>query len=386
MTVGRRILPAIAGVALLAGCGAGGEAAGDGGATRTIERTTRVEVLRSLRGGIPFDPARIYARDAPGVVTVTAIGLEGPARGALGSGFVISSSGEIATNAHVVTSGEGASIRKAPAVYVEFADDNKVGARIVGFDPFADVALLKIDPAGLTLRPLPLGSTRDAVVGAPVAAIGSPFGEEQSLSVGVISGTGRPIESLTAFATAGAIQTDAAINHGNSGGPLIAADGKVLGINAQIRSEDGSNTGVGFAVPIDTVKRSLAQIRKDGRVHYPYLGISTTSVYPQAARHFGLPVERGAWIQDVTPGGPAAHSGLRGAGRQRRFQSRSFFTGGDIVVRVGRRRIREDTDVAQALLRFHPGQTVTLEVYRAGRLRSVAVKLGERPLTTDRRG
>jgi S1-C subfamily serine protease len=379
----RAMIPAAAAAAAALAVGCGSKDDGPSPA-RTVERTRVEEVVSQLPRG-RFDPARIYARDAPGVVTVRAIG-GGVGRGSLGSGFVISGDGEIATNAHVVTQGEGASIRKLDDVYVEFADGNNVPARIVGFDPFADIALLKIDPKGLTLRPLPLGSARDAVVGSGVAAIGSPFGEEQSLSVGVISAIGRPIESLTEFDTTGAIQTDAAINHGNSGGPLIAADGKVLGINAQIRSDSGDNTGVGFAIPIDTVKRSLAQIRKDGRARYAYLGVATTTVYPQAAEHFDLPVRHGAWIQEVTSGGPASRAGLRGGGARKRFQSRLFSTGGDILVRVGDRAIRQDTDVAQALLTLRPGQTVAMETYRDGRKRRVSVKLGERPITTARRG
>ncbi len=185
---------------------------------------------------------------------------------------MLDADGEVVTNAHVVTEGTGSSIRKAEQVYVRFQDDNQVPARIVGFDPNADVALLKIDPAGLTLRPLRLGSSRNLRVGSPVAAIGSPFGQEQSLSIGVISATDRTIESLTQFSISGAIQTDAAINHGNSGGPLVDADGRVLGINSQIRSESGDGTGVGFAVPVDLVRRSVDQLREDGRVEYPYLG------------------------------------------------------------------------------------------------------------------
>ena len=382
-----RLIAAVAGAAaLLAGCGQSGSPAADAPA-RTVERVTRVEVVKPVGGG-RFDPERIYARDAPGVVTVTATGLGGgPGEGALGSGFVLSSDGDVATNAHVVTSGEGSHIRKAAAVYVEFADGNNVSARIVGVDPFADVALLKIDSRGLTLRPLPLGSTKHAVVGAPVVAIGSPFGEEQSLSVGVISAIGRPIESLTEFDTTGAIQTDAAINHGNSGGPLIDSAGRVLGINSQIRSDSGQGAGVGFAVPIDTVKRSLAQIRREGRAQYAYLGMLTTNIYPQAARRFDLAVAHGAWIQEVTPGGPAAKAGLRGGrGKRQRFQARVFQTGGDVLVSVGGHRIRRSTDVAQALLNFRPGQTITIEIYRDGKRRSVPVKLGERPLATQQRG
>jgi S1-C subfamily serine protease len=382
------VIAAMAGAAaLVTGCGqSDSTSTAANGPARTVERVTRVEVVKPV-GGTRFDPARIYARDAPGVVTVTATGLGGgPGEGALGSGFVLSGDGEIATNAHVVTSGEGSHIRKASAVYVEFADGNNVSARIVGVDPFADVALLKINPQGLTLRPLPLGSTKHAVVGAPVAAIGSPFGEEQSLSVGVISAIGRPIESLTDFDTTGAIQTDAAINHGNSGGPLIDSVGRVLGINSQIRSDSGQGAGVGFAVPIDTVKRSLAQIRREGSAHYAYLGMLTTNIYPQAARRFGLTVARGAWIQEVTPGGPAAKAGLRGGGKRQRFQARLFQTGGDVLVSVGGHRIRRSTDVAQALLNFRPGQTITIVIYRDGKRRAVPIKLGERPLATQQRG
>ena len=179
---------------LAAGCGGGHTT------TRTVQSTTtKVEVLEQAgksEGG--FDPRGIYERESPGVVTVIAAGLSTPGStgtaAGLGSGFVISGDGEIATNAHVVTSGEGADIRKATSVFVRFADGNQVSAQVKGFDPFADVALLKIDPAGLTLRPLPLGSTKDLHVGAPVAAIGSPFGEERSLSVGVVSALDRSID------------------------------------------------------------------------------------------------------------------------------------------------------------------------------------------------
>ena len=370
--------------ALLAGCGKDESSTTAESDTRTVQRTTRVEVVKPVatKG---FDPVAIYKREAPGVVTVTATGLTGPG-GSLGSGFVISEDGEVATNAHVVTSGRRSRIEKADSVYVKFADGNQVRARIIGFDPFADVALLKIDPDGLTLRPLPLGATKDAKVGAPVVAIGSPFGEEQSLSVGVISGVGRPIESLTDFETADAIQTDAAINRGNSGGPLIAADGKVLGINAQIESSSGGGSGVGFAIPIDTVKRSLSQIRKDGKVRYALLGVATTTVYPQLARRFDLPVESGAWVQEVSRGGPSDKAGIRGGTKRERFQSRPFDVGGDIIVRLGRTAIRQDTDVAQALLRYSPGDRVPLEIYRGGRKREIEVTAGERPLSSRPRG
>jgi S1-C subfamily serine protease len=387
----RLVVPVLAGLVLAAGCGRSEQE------TRTVRsETTRVEVLQDAGGGggggeRAFDPAGIYRREAPGVVTVISTGLRGGAgQGGdgqgLGSGFVISGKGEIATNAHVVTSGEGAAIRKAEQVYVRFQDDNQVPARIVGFDPFSDVALLRIDPKGLTLRPLPLGSAGDLAVGSPVAAIGSPFGEEQSLSVGVISALDRSIQSLTGFATVGAIQTDAAINHGNSGGPLLDAAGRVLGINAQIQTATGEGSGVGFAVSVDTVKRSVRQLREDGKARYAYLGVATSPVYPQLAEHFDLPVDHGAWVQEVTPGGPADRAGLRGGRDQQRFQDRAYVVGGDVIVAIEGRQVREENDVASALVRFSPGDELTLEVVRDGDRRTIRVKLGERPLDAPRPG
>jgi len=365
------------------GCGGADDSADDGPAT-SVDRTTTVEVVRSAAGDDGFDPARIYERDAPGVVTVfsvlsgeSALG-DGGGQG-VGSGFVLNERGEVATNAHVVTEGEGSSITKAKEVYVAFADRNRVPARIVGYDANADVALLRIDPAGLRLRPLPLGTARDLRVGSPVAAIGSPFGEPQSLSVGVVSATDRSIESLTGFQIAGAIQTDAAINRGNSGGPLVNAKGEVLGINSQIRSSSGGGDGVGYAVPADTVRRTLAALREDGTVEYAYLGVSTTEIYPQLARRFRLPVKAGAWVQEVVPDGPADDAGLRAGSDERRFQSRPVIVGGDIVTAVNGEKLADAEALGVALLEFKPGDRITLRVFRDGKARDVRVRLGARP-------
>ena len=359
------------------------------GPTRTVERTTRVEVIRRASEDGAFDPQAIYAREAPGVVTVfsefsgqgeVAPEQEGEEGGqGVGSGFVLDGEGEIATNAHVVTEGEGGAVRPAKSVFVQFADRNQVPARVVGFDANSDVALLRIDPAGLTLRPLPLGSSRNLRVGEAVAAIGSPYGEPQSLSVGVISGLDRSIQSLTGFAISGAIQTDAAINRGNSGGPLVDARGEVLGINSQIRSSGGGSEGVGFAVPVDTVRRVLAELRRDGEVDYAFLGVSTTALYPQLAERFDLPVRAGAWVQDVTTAGPAARAGLRAGREEERFQAQDFRVGGDVITRLEGRVLRDPDDLSAALTRYPPGRTVTLEVYRGSERRDVRVQLGERP-------
>jgi 2-alkenal reductase len=379
----RRAAPALLVVGALAGCGGSGH-------TTTVVRSSKVELVaptadRAAAAG-SFDVARLYQRESPGVVTVISLdlgGALGSSGAGLGSGFVISGSGEVVTNAHVVTSGTGAHIKRAGQVYVKFADGNQVRASIVGFDPNADVALLRINPAGLTLRPLPLGSTADLKVGAPVAAIGSPFGEEQSLSVGVVSATKRSIDSLTGFQIEGAIQTDAAINHGNSGGPLLDASGRVLGINSQIESSSGEGAGVGFAVPIDVVRRSLGQLRRTGTVHYAYIGIKTVEVYPQLAARFNLGVAHGAYLDEVLGGGPAAKAGLKGAaGNAVGFQGVRFRPGGDVITKVGATTILHAADVSLALTRYEPGQTVPITVSHTGHTRVVRVKLGERPPDT----
>jgi 2-alkenal reductase len=381
-------LATLTAAAALAATGCGGSSGDGETSTTTIgPRTTRAEVVQDADPTGRFDPQAIYRRDSPGVVTIlSAFVRTDSARGgaALGSGFVISAGGEIATNAHVVTDGSGASIRKAGKLFVRFGDGNQVAATIVGIDPFSDVALVKVNPKGLTLRPLTLGSSADVKVGEPVAAIGSPFGEEQSLSIGVVSATDREIESLTGFLTTGALQTDAAINSGNSGGPLLDGGGRVLGINSQIRSASGSGSGVGFAVSVDVVRRSLEQLRRTGQVRYPYVGVSTQSVYPQLAAHFALGTPRGALIQQVVEGGPADKAGLRAGTRRATFQELPWRIGGDIITKIDGRPIRRDVDLAGGLTRHAPGDRVVLTVVRNGRAREVPVRLGTRPRQSPR--
>jgi S1-C subfamily serine protease len=388
----RRALAAAAALVALAGAsGCGGD---DDGKTTTVTRTTTGGQTPSsepnngegaVKGAGAFDAQAIYRRDATGVVTILAATTGDPEDGGgLGSGFVVSDKGEVVTNAHVVTTGEGAAIRQAREVFVKFADGNQVPGKIVGFDPFSDVALVKIDPDGLTLRPLALGSVDDVAVGEPVAAIGSPFGEERSLSVGVISALERSIQSLTGFSTSGALQTDAAINSGNSGGPLLDAQGRVLGINSQIRSSSGTGSGVGFAVPVDVVRRSLAQLRETGSVKYPYLGISTLDVYPQLDARFRLGAERGSWVQVFVPGGPAARAGLRAGTTRATFQEQAFRDGGDVIVKVGDVAVRTDADLSRALEDKAPGQTVQVAILRDGKPRTLPVRLGTRPLQSPR--
>jgi len=382
------------GVALLAlaGCGGGDDddppqGGGDESAPRS--ETTRVEVIESSGREGAFDPKAIYESEAPGVVTVVSLfgsdGLESvlegeEGSGGVGSGFVLNGEGEIATNAHVVTSGQGDAMRRAREVYVEFADGNTVEAEVVGADPNADIALLRIDPEGLSLRPLPLGESAGVEVGEPVAAIGSPFGEQQSLSIGVVSAIDRSIQSLTNFSISGAIQTDAAINPGNSGGPLVDGEGRVIGVNQQIKSTSGGGEGVGFAVPVNAVKRSLDMLRKDGEADYAYLGVASVELYPQLVEKFGLDVQKGAWVQEVNPGGPAEEAGIEGGGNPVEFQAQSYRPGGDVITKVAGKPVEDSAELADVIADHAPGEEVPLEIHRDGDVRKVEVKLGERPL------
>ena len=370
-----RRLVCLAALAALAGCGGGG-ASGKPSAETATPASSRDEVVASIGSEGGFDAQKIYKDEAPGVVTVLS---QFGSEGGEGSGFVLNGEGEIVTNAHVVTTGEGAAIRRATAVYVEFADGNRVGAKVLGHDPNADVALLRVQPKGLKLKPLPLGDSEKLAVGEPVAAIGSPFGQAQSLSVGIISALDRSVASLTDFAISGAIQTDAAINPGNSGGPLVGSDGRVIGINQQIQSRSGGGEGVGFAVPIDVVKRSVGQLREEGRARYAYLGVSSVPLYPQLVEHFGLKVDKGVWVQQVVPGGPAAKAGLRGGSGQEVFQGQPFARGGDVITKVGDVAVTNSDDLSTAIARFKPGQEADVEIQRGGETRTVKVKLDERP-------
>ena len=331
-----------------------------------------------------FDPAALYAARADGVVTIYAnLGADGMSQG---SGFVVDGAGAVLTNAHVITNvaelepESGGSVRRASAVYVEFSDGERVPARIVGWDLFSDVGVVRVSPDDHALEPVPLGKSSEVVVGEPVAAIGSPFGKQTSLSVGVVSATGRSIDSLTSgFTVASAIQTDASINRGNSGGPLFDGDGKVIGINAQIQSTTGTAEGVGFAIPIDIARRSLDQLVRTGRVRYAYIGIRTQDVTPGIAAAFDLGAERGALITRVEAGTPASRAGLRGGSRTEAYNGIDVTLGGDLIVAIAGRTVQHADDVSRIVTELSPGQTVEFTVIRGGRETAVDVTLGDRP-------
>jgi len=383
----------LAAAAIALGACGGGSSSTDSGSVTTVstESAPQKTVVVQAQGG-SFNPATIYQSASPGVVTILSIFPGGSLSSILGggggsaaegSGFVISDSGEIATNAHVVTDADqtGASgpIHEAKEVYVQFGDHNRVRANIVGFDPNADVALLKVDPNGLDLKPLTLATNENVTVGQPVAAIGSPFDQESSLSVGVVSATDRSIQSLTKFQIEGAIQTDAAINPGNSGGPLLDADAHVIGINQQISTNSGGNEGVGFAVPIPLVAHSLDELRKNGEVKYAYIGVTTEPLYPQLADRLNLPVDTGALVAKVIPGGPADQAGLQASNQTIHFQGQEVAAGGDVITAIDGQKIVNESDLPQLISRHSPGDTVQVQIIRDGKTQTVDVKLGERP-------
>ncbi|HZQ83030.1 MAG TPA: trypsin-like peptidase domain-containing protein [Gaiellaceae bacterium] len=344
-----------------------------------------VVVAKPLAGN-GFEPAQIYKQRSSGVVTIFAY-FDAGADGGQGSGFVVSKTGTILTSAHVVTTAgqaNGESFAVAHNVYVQFADGDRVPAKVVGYDLYDDVAVLHVDPRQHPVAPVPLGRSDRVVVGEPVAAIGSPFGDAGSLTVGVVSAVKRSIPSLTAAAydLVDAIQTDAPINHGNSGGPLFDARGEVIGINAQI-SSSGANAGsegVGFAVPIDSARRSMKQLLATGKVHYAYVGVSTEDLTPSIASHFGYAAHAGALIDSLVPGGPAAAAGLKAGTHTAAFEGLAVHVGGDAIVAIDGIPVRNAEDVVRIVAtQLLPGQVARFTVVRGSARRTVRVKLTERP-------
>ena len=346
------------------------------------DASTPVVAAKPLLGN-GFQPAQIYRTRSSGVVTVYAtFGSNG---GGQGSGFVVSPSGSILTSAHVVTTaGQGGGrATKARTLFVEFSNGDRVPATIVGYDLYDDVAVLHVDPRLHALAPVPLGHSDRVVVGQPVAAIGSPFGDAGSLSVGVVSAIKRSIPSLTtAYDLVDAIQTDAPINHGNSGGPLFDARGRVIGINAQISSsgENSGSEGVGFAVPIDSARRSMQQLLSTGKVAYAYVGINTEDLTPSIAKHFGYAAQSGALISQVVAGSGAADAGLRAATHSVAFNGQAVPAGGDAIVAIDGIPVASAEDVVRIVAtRLLPGETARFTIVRGATRRVVPVKLGARP-------
>ncbi|HEX5450147.1 MAG TPA: trypsin-like peptidase domain-containing protein [Gaiellaceae bacterium] len=332
-----------------------------------------------------FAPAQIYRLRSPGVVTILSY-FDAPdtaTSAGQGSGFVVSKDGDILTSAHVVTTaGQTPSIHRARNLYIEFSDADRIPAQLVGYDLYDDVAVLHVDPAAHALTPVPLGDSSEVVVGQPVAVIGSPFGDVNSLSVGVVSAIGRSIPSLTSkYDLIDVIQTDASINHGNSGGPLFDAAGRVIGINAQIRSNGttGGFEGVGFAVPIDAAKRSLRDLIATGSVRYAYIGIRTEDLTPSIAKAYGYAAKHGALVDGVVAGGPGAKAGIRGGSSTKVFNGNNVTVGGDAIVAINGTPVRTSEDAVRIITeQLVPDETAEFTLVHGSRTRTVQVTLGAR--------
>jgi S1-C subfamily serine protease len=385
----KSLLP-VAVVSAVLGCAAavGIVSAFDLGGATTVRTVTQQAPLAPTKASASEEGALtardIYKRDAPGVVFIRAevvqrtpspfdFGFPEEQRGvATGSGFVIDKDGTILTNAHVVND--------ATKITVKFANKKSATAQVLGKDESTDLAVLKVDPDGLGLHPLPLGSSRSVQVGDPTIAIGNPFGLERTLTTGVVSAVQRTIRAPDGFQIDHVIQTDAAINPGNSGGPLLDSSGRVIGINSQIETggSGSGNIGIGFAVPIDTAKQIIPQLEKSGRVDRGFLGVETVTIDKSLAA-LNLPTDHGVLVQTVTPGGPADKAGIRGGNITAQLGGSTIQLGGDIITAVDGKPIRTSQDLAAAITGKKEGDKVTIEVLREGTRRAIEVTLAQRP-------
>jgi S1-C subfamily serine protease len=328
----------------------------------------------------------LFSQTSKSVVQITVIDPLSNAQQALGSGFLYDKDGHIITNNHVVAFNEGNN-----NYLVTFSNGNSYQAKLIGHDPYSDLAVLKLDPIDIVLSPIPLGNSSSLRVGDTVAAIGNPFGLSGSLTVGIVSGLGRLLPSTEGstspfsqfamnFNIPDIIQTDAAINPGNSGGPLLNLKGEVIGINSAIFSNTGVNAGIGFAVPSNTVKKVVQSIISSGKYLHPYLGVVGMDITPQLAKIFGLKESKGFLITDITPGSPAAKSGKLQKGTITYNQRGEIIdSDGDIIVAIDDKEVRKIDDILTYLEREKEvGDTVTLKILRNDKLENVEIVLGPR--------
>ena len=327
----------------------------------TRDEENNVEIYRRLNAGVVNITSRAVAYD---------FFFNPIPSDSSGSGFVFDSHGHILTNHHVV--------KGAQRLEVGLSDGTKWPASLAGADPLTDLAVLQIKAPTEELTALPLGDSSALQVGQKVLAIGNPFGLEHSLSAGIISSL-RKVVKTGQTEIEDVIQTDAAINPGNSGGPLLDSEGRVIGINTAIFTPSGGSVGVGFAIPINTAKRVVAEILARGYVPYAYLGAETQTLTPTVARALKLPVERGAMVVRVWEDSPAAKAGLKGGTQQVVIGNAIVIIGGDVVVGVDGRRITTSDELRRLTRKRRPGDMMRLEILRQGKQEDVAVKLGERP-------
>ena len=378
----RIVVPVLIASLLSAGLAAGGTAAivnHEGGSTTTTvvrevaqpssnaSSSSAVVAPASTDGQMSI--AQMYKQEGAGVVRVEH-------SGGLGSGFVIDKDGHILTNAHVVDGAKG-------PISVSFSNNEKVQAKVVGVDNATDVAVLKVDVPASALTVMPLGSSSDLQVGAPVVAIGNPFGQDRTVTSGIISAMARQIQAPNGFTIDGAIQTDAAINHGNSGGPLLDMDGKVIGINSQIDTggqANSGNVGIGFAIPINLVKEVASQLMNGGKAQHAWLGVQLTNVDPTLASQVKIGSDYGAMIAKVTKGSPADKAGLTGSTGEVTIGGQTYAIGGEVVVEANGKKIENVTDLQAVVSAGKPGDKLDLTVKTSdGQSKQITVTLGDQP-------
>jgi S1-C subfamily serine protease len=390
--------PFVASLALVAVAIAGGAAAlagaslfGQLGTQTTVRQiiNSSSNMPTSFAGGKALSINEIYRRWAPGVVQITSTSVvnisQDPIFGnpfapqqeeqqSLGSGFVIDKAGHIVTNYHVT--------EKAKSVQVSFSNGDNVKAHIVGSDPSTDIAVLQVHAHSRALTPLGWGNSDTTQVGDSVVAIGNPFGYTRSVTSGIISAVDRPLTAPNDFPIEHGIQTDAALNHGNSGGPLLNARGEVIGVNSQISTGNTGqqgNLGIGFAIPSNTVRPVVAQIIQNGRVEHAFLGIRAQGLTPSIAELFNLPVKRGLLVAHVQPGSGAEEAGLNGATNQVVVAGVTWSLGGDIIVEADGVPTPTDNKLSDVIDNHKPGDTIELVVYRGHTKQTIEVKLGRQP-------
>ncbi|MDY6768660.1 MAG: trypsin-like peptidase domain-containing protein [Candidatus Nanohaloarchaea archaeon] len=312
---------------------------------------------------------RIFDRTKNSVVSVR---VEGSGSGAQGSGFVYDRDGHIVTNEHVVDGAE--------EVEVEFLNGKQLQAEVVGTDAYTDLAVLRVDPSRVDLRPLPLGDTDNVRVGQRVAAIGGPFGLRNTMTAGIISQKDRLLRTEGRFSIPGVLQTDAAINPGNSGGPLLNMRGEVIGVNTAIQSQTRTFAGVGFAVSADAVKRVVPRLIEQGEYRHPWIGVSGVDVSPEISQAMGLDITHGFLVVDVVEDSPAARAGLEAGDREVSLNGRQVTVGGDVIVGIDDRPVRKIDDILNYLAKeTSVGDTVTLDIIRDGERKEVELTLARRP-------
>ena len=381
------LVVAVAGAALALGGAAAFDKLGSTTTVQSAAPTVTVSATSTRRSTSGMSDEQIYQRDAPGVVQITAtstvhtqqdpFGFLPPTaqtEQALGSGFVIDKAGHIVTNYHV--------IQGAQKVQVSFSGQDQLPAEVVGKDRSTDLAVLKVDAHARALTPLPLGNSDEVRVGDPVYAIGNPFGLTRTLTTGVVSAVQRQIFAPNGVPIDSAIQTDAAINHGNSGGPLIDASGRVIGVTSQIQTggaQNQGNVGIGFAIPVNTVRDIVGQIIAHGQAQHAYLGLSAAAVTPQLKKLFNLPTAQGLLVQQVDKGTAAAKAGIRAGSTQVVVEGESYSVGGDIITKVDGRPVVDFDQLSAVVQQKHPGDTMKIELWRDGSQRTVTAKLGTRP-------